>query len=82
MNFLKKDYKDAIQLLGEVDVKSPCKQETEKLLQSISQKVDEQTSRKMDFLRKVYGDNVEIEKARQKSMKSISNTYIEGIKKD
>jgi len=79
---LKKDYKDAINILGQVDPGSPCKTDAKNLLQTVQQKVDEQTKRKMDFLNKVYDDNVEIEKVRQKSMKSISNTYIEGINKE
>lgn len=79
---LKKDYKDAINKLGQVDVNSPCRDQAKKLLTSVTEKVDEQTAKKMDFLNKVYKDNVDIEKARQQSMKSISNTYIEGIKKD
>ncbi len=79
---LKKDYKDAINALGQVDADSPCKDEAKAILQTVTAKVDEQTAKKMDFLNKVYSDNVDIEKARQKSMKSISNTYIEGIKKE
>ncbi len=79
---LKKDYKDAINLIGQVDPNSPCKDQAQQLLQTVTAKVDEQTAKKMDFLNKVYKDNVDIEKARQQSMKSISNTYIEGIKKD
>ncbi len=79
---LKKEYKTTINLIGQIDAQSPCKNDAQQLLQSVTQKVDEQTARKMAFLNKVYGDNVEIEKARQQNMKSISNTYIEGIKKD
>jgi len=79
---LKKDYKDAINLIGQVDTNSPCKNQAQQLLKTVTAKVDEQTAKKMDFLNKVYKDNVDIEKARQQSMKSISNTYIEGIKKD
>lgn len=79
---LKKDYKDAINLLGQVAPDSPCRNDAKRLLQTITEKVEEQTAKKMNFLNKVYQDNVELEKARQQSMKSISNTYIEGIKKD
>lgn len=79
---LKKDYKDAINLLGKVDANGPCKADAKRLLHTINEKVEAQNNAKMKFLNKVYSDNVEIEKARQKSMKSISNTYIEGIKKD
>lgn len=79
---LKKDFKDAIDWIAQVDPTSPCQQEAKTLLNDITQKVDEQSAKKMAFLNKVYQDNVELEKARQQSMKSISNTYIEGIKKD
>lgn len=79
---LKKDYKNAINLLGQVDVNSSCRDQAQKQLESVTAKVDEQTEKKMKFLNKVYKDNVDIEKAKQQSMKSISNTYIEGIKKD
>lgn len=79
---LKKDYKDAIDAIGKVGPNSPCNDQAKTLLQKITANVDEQTTKKMDFLNKVYKDNVELEKARQQSMKSISNTYIEGIKKD
>ncbi len=82
VSILKKNFKDAINTLGQVDVNSPCKEDAKRLLQSVTEKVDEQTSKKMAFLNKVYKDNVDIQKARQQSMRSISNTYIEGIKKD
>jgi len=79
---LQKNYKTAIDLLAKIDMKSSCAVEAKALLQKITVKLDEQTSKKMAFLNKVYQDNVELEKAKQESMKSISNTYIEGIKKD
>lgn len=79
---LKKDFKTAIELIAQVDPASPCQEEAKALLKDINAKVDEQSAKKMAFLNKVYNDNVEIEKVRQQSMKSISNTYIEGIKKD
>jgi len=82
VDVLKKNYKDAINTIGKVDPNSPCSDLAEKLLEKVTAKVDEQTAKKMDFLNKVYKDNVEIEKAKQQAMKSISNTYIEGIKKD
>ena len=79
---LEKNYKDAINILARVDSASPCKKDAQKMLADTKDKVDEETAKKMAFLNKVYNDNVDIEKARQESMKSISNTYIEGIKKD
>lgn len=78
---LKKDYKNAIDLLGLVDIESPCANDAKIALQGIASANDEQTSKKLAFLNKVYSDNKEIQKARQQSMNAISNTYIEGISK-
>ena len=78
---LKKDYKNAIDLLGLVDIESSCANDAKIALQKIATANDEQTSKKLAFLNKVYSDNKEIQKARQQSMNAISNTYIEGISK-
>ncbi len=78
---LKKDYKTAIDLLGLVDIESPCANDAKMALQTIASANDDQTAKKLAFLNKVYSDNKEIQKARQQSMNAISNTYIEGISK-
>ena len=78
---LKKDYKNAIDLLGLVDIESPCADDAKLALQEIAAANDDQTAKKLAFLNKVYRDNKEIQKARQQSMNAISNTYIEGISK-
>ena len=78
---MKKDYKNAIDLLGLVDVESPCANDAKMALQKIASANDDQIAKKLAFLNKVYSDNKEIQKARQQSMNAISNTYIEGISK-
>lgn len=78
---MKKDYKNAIDLLGLIDIESPCANDTKMALQKIASANDDQTAKKLAFLNKVYSDNKEIQKARQQSMNAISNTYIEGISK-
>lgn len=78
---LKKDYKNAIDLLGLVDIESPCADDAKVALEGIASANDDQTAKKLAFLNKVYSDNKEIQKARQQSMNAISNTYIEGISK-
>lgn len=78
---MKKDYKNAIDLLGLIDIESPCAQEAKAALNKIATANDDQTAKKLAFLNKVYSDNKEIQKARQQSMNAISNTYIEGISK-
>lgn len=78
---LKKDYKNAIELLGLIDIESPCANDAKIALQKIAVANDDQTAKKLAFLNKVYSDNKEIQKARQQSMNAISNTYIEGISK-
>ncbi|MFK8007442.1 MAG: hypothetical protein AB8H03_13770 [Saprospiraceae bacterium] len=78
---LKKNYKNAIDLLGLVDIESSCANEAKIALQKIASANDDQTAKKLAFLNKVYSDNKEIQKARQQSMNAISNTYIEGISK-
>ncbi|MFK7774109.1 MAG: hypothetical protein AB8F94_18300 [Saprospiraceae bacterium] len=78
---LKKDYKNAIDLLGLVDIESSCANDAKIALQKIATANDDQTAKKLAFLNKVYSDNKEIQKARQQSMNAISNTYIEGISK-
>lgn len=79
---LNKDYKKAINILSRVDVESPCAADAKQTLQKVDNIVEEQTAKKLAFLNKVYSDNKELQKAREQSMKSISNTYIEGISKD
>lgn len=78
---MKKDYKNAIDLLGLIDIESPCANDAKMALQKIASANDDQTAKKLAFLNKVYSDNKEIQKARQQSMNAISNTYIEGISK-
>ncbi len=78
---MKKDYKNAIDLLGLVDIESPCAEDAKIALKGIASANDEQTAKKLAFLNKVYSDNKDIQKARQQSMNAISNTYIEGISK-
>ena len=78
---LKKNFKNAINLLALVDIESPCATDAKMALQKIASANDEQTAKKLAFLNKVYSDNKEILRARQQSMNAISNTYIEGISK-
>ena len=70
-----KNYKGAMEFLGQIDPSSSCSGESRRLMQSISNHLDAVAKQRWEHKMKVYNDNLELKKQRIDAAKQIAIAY-------
>ena len=69
------NYNDALNILSQIDPSTPCFNESQKLIENASTKVNQEEKKQWEFQMKVYNDSVSLQQQRINAIKEIAVAY-------
>ena len=73
------NYNDALNILSQIDPSTPCFNESQKLIENASTKVNQEEKKQWEFQMKVYNDSVSLQQQRINAIKEIAVAYYKSI---